>query len=505
MDPRRPVVAVLIVLVIALAAGVACAQSGEISIAVATDPLTLDPRGAMNIISWSLAYHIADPLVGTDQDMNIVPLLAESWDRPNPRTWRFKLRHGVKFQNGEDVTAQAVKATLDVMIDPELAKAKKVQISSIIRGNFRVVERVEAPDPYTVVITTKIPYRPMLLGLAQLGIAPLSAFNAAEAYIAKPVGAGPYTLVEYVPGSRIVLDANPTYWGQKPKFKRVTVRIMPENATRIAALQTGEVMAIYNVPPDAIDRIRANKNLVVEDTLTTRHNFLYLQNDRPPFKDKRIRLAVNYALDKDQITRAIFKGLAKPSSAPMGPATQFFSRSLAPYPYDLAKAKALPKDAGYPNGLKITMGTPFGRFINDRQVAEAAVGQLAKAGFTIDLHVEEWGTSLANLLNRKYDMMFGAYGGSIDADYMLSWLFSAKSSVIGFNTPEVDAGLAEGVQAADDASARRIYEHLEKIIWDDAPLGFLYFQPEIVAFNKRLKGFGPRVDEYVDLRGASLE
>ncbi len=487
------------------AVGFTMAQTGELAIAVATDPITVDPRGAMNVISWSLAYHIADPLVGKDKDLKIVPLLAESWDRPDSLTWRFKLRRGVKFHNGEDVTAQAVKATIDVMIDPELAKAKKVQVSSIVRGNFRTVERVEAPDPYTVVIKTKTPYRPMLLGLAQLGIAPVSALEAGEAYVAHPVGAGPYKFVEYIPGSRLVLEANPTYWGTKPTFKRVTVRIIPENATRVAALQTGEVLAIYNVPPDAIERIRASKDLVVQDTLTTRYNYLYLQNDRPPFNDKRVRLAVNYALDKDQITRVIFKGLARPASAPMGPATAFFDKSLTPYPFDVTKAKGLLAEAGYPNGLKFVMGTPFGRFINDRQVAEATVGQLAKAGFTVDLRVEEWGTSLANLMARKYDAMFGAYGGSTDPDYMLSWLFTAKTSVVGFNKPEVETLLAEGLQAPDDATARRIYERLQKIVWDDVPLGFLYFQPDIVAFNKRLKGFGPRVDEYVDVRGARLE
>jgi peptide/nickel transport system substrate-binding protein len=483
----------------------ASAQTGELTIAVATDPLTLDPRGASNVISWSLAYHIADPLVGKDKDLKIVPLLAESWDRPDPVTWRFKLRRGVKFQNGEDVTAAAVKATLDVMIDPELAKTKKIQVSAFIRGNFRTVERVEAPDPYTVIIKTKAPYRPMLLGLSQLGIAPASALDGGEAYVAHPVGAGPYKFVEYVPGSRLVLEANSTYWGAKPAFKRVTVRIIPENATRVAALQTGEVLAIYNVPPDTIDRLKGNKDLVVQDTLTTRYNYLYLQNDRPPFNDKRVRLAINYALDKDQITRVIFKGLAKPASAPMGPATAFFDKALRPYPFDVAKAKALLAEAGYPNGLKFVMGTPFGRFINDRQVAEAVVGQLAKAGFTVDLRVEEWGTSLANLMARKYDAMFGAYGGSPDPDYMLSWLFTAKSSVVGFSKPEVETLLLEGLQAPDDAAARKIYERIQKIVWEDVPLGFLYFQPDIVAFSKRLKGFGPRVDEYVDVRDARLE
>lgn len=507
-QPLRGLVVVVGLLTLGvLSAGTttAWAQTSELTIAVATDPLTLDPRGAMNIISWSLAYHIADPLVGKDKDLNIVPLLAESWERPNPRTWRFKLRRGVKFHNGEDVTSQAVKATLDVMLDPELAKTKKVQVSSIIRGNFRSVERVEAPDPYTVVIVTKTPYRPMLMGLAQLGIVPVSGLDAAEAYIAKPVGAGPYRFVEYVPGSRLVLEANETYWGQKPKFKRVVVRIIPENATRVAALQTGEVMAIFNVPPDTIERLRANKDVEVRDTLTTRHNYLYLQNDRPPFNDKRVRLALNYALDKEQITKGIFKGLAKPSTAPMGPATIYFNKSLKAYPYDLAKAKALLAEAGHPNGLKFVLGAPFGRFINDRQVAEAAVGQLAKAGFTVDIRVEEWGTSLANLLARKYDAFFGAYGGSTDPDYMLSWLFMAKSSVIGFNKPEVEALLLDGLQATDEASARKTYERAQQIVWEDVPLGFLYFQPEIVAFNKRLKGFGARVDEYVDIRNASLD
>ena len=198
---RQSVRAVGFVVILLLSAiALASAQTGELAIAVATDPLTLDPKGASNVISWSLAYHIADPLVGKDRDLKIVPLLAESWDRPDPLTWRFKLRRGAKFQNGEDVTAAAVKATLDVMIDPELAKTKKIQVSAFIRGNFRTVERVEAPDPYTVIIKTKAPYRPMLLGLSQLGIAPVSALDAGEAYVAHPVGAGPYKFVEYRPG-----------------------------------------------------------------------------------------------------------------------------------------------------------------------------------------------------------------------------------------------------------------------------------------------------------------
>jgi peptide/nickel transport system substrate-binding protein len=502
---RRLATLLSLVAIVVFVGGRAGAQTGELAIGVATDPLTLDPRGSSSIISWSLAYHIADPLVGKDNDLKIIPLLAESWERPDARTWRFKLRRGVKFHNGEDFTSQAVKATIDAMINPEVTKGKKIQISSIIRQGLRAIERVDTPDPHTAVIVTKTPFRPLLTSLSLLGIAPVSALENPESYIAHPVGTGPYKFTEYVPGSRLVLDANPTYWGQKSNFKRLVVRIIPENATRLAALQTGEVLAIMNVPPDAIDRLRANKDLEVRETLTSRYTFLYLQNDRPPFNDKRLRLAVNHALDKDQITRGLFRGLAKPASAPMGPATAFFNRSLAPYPYDLARAKKLLAEAGYPNGLKVTMGTPFGRFINDRQVGEAAAGQLTKAGFTVDLKVEEWGTSFANLIARKYDVMFGAYGGSTDPDYMLNWLFVAKTSVIGFNNPEVEALLAEGIQALDEATARPIYERLQKMIWDDAPLGFLYNQPEIVAYHKRLKGFAPRADEYVNVRTASVE
>lgn len=483
----------------------AFAQTGELAIGVATDPLTLDPRGSTNIISWSLAYHIADPLVGKDRNLKIIPLLAESWERVDARTWRFKLRRGVKFHNGEEVTAQAVKATIDAMVNPEVIKGKNIQISSILRQGLRGIERVQAPDPHTVVITTKAPFRPLLGSLSMVGITPRSALDAPESYIAHPIGAGPYKFAEYTPGSRLVLEANSDYWGEKPKFKRLIVRIIPENATRIAALQSGELMAIMNVPPDAISRIRANKKLEVRETLTSRYTFLYLQNDRPPFNDKRVRLAVNYALDKEGICRGLFHGLATPASAPMGPATLFFNRALRPYPHDVVKARQLLAEAGYPNGLKITMGTPFGRFINDRQVGEAAAGQLSKAGFTVDLKVEEWGTSFSNLIGRKYDVMFGAYGGSVDPDYMLNWLFVNKTSVIGYNRPDVEALLADGLQAVDDTAARPIYERLQKMIWEDAPLGFLYNQPEIVAYNKRLKGFGPRADEYVDLRNAALE
>jgi peptide/nickel transport system substrate-binding protein len=387
----------------------ASAQSDALVIGLATDPLNLDPRGAAHIIAWSVVYHIADPLVAKDKNAKIVPMLAESWDRPDPRTWRFRLRRDVKFHNGEPFTSESVKATIEAMLNPEQMKSQNVQISSQIAAGLRSIERVDTPDPHTAVIVTKTPFRPLPVNLSLLGMAPASAAKAGPSYVAHPVGTGPYKLVEYAPGSRVVLEANPAYWGPKPKFRRLTFRIMPENATRIAGLMSGELMGITNVPPDAIERIRGNKDLEVQSILTSRYTFLFLQNDRPPFNDRRVRLAVNHALNKEQINNGLYKGLARPAEAPMGPAAAFFNGGLRPYAFDLAKAKQLLAEAGYPNGLKITMGTPSGRFINDRQVGEASAAMLTRAGFSVDLRVEEWGTMLANMFARKYDAIYGAF------------------------------------------------------------------------------------------------
>ena len=325
-----------------------------------------------------------------------------------------------------------------------------------------------------------------------------------EKFTEKPVGTGPYRFVERVINSRIVLESFDKYWGVKPKNKRIIFRPLPENATRVAALESGELQLINNLPTDVIDRISRNQNLQVLKASTTRVMFVGLTADRPPFNDVRVRQAMSFAIDRRSLADDLLRGYAELAGGPMHPLISGFNNELKPYVYDPERARKLLAEAGYPNGLKIKFGYPNGRYLMDKQVSEAIIGQLAKSGITSEPEMPEWATFYTRRREGKYDAWFYGMGANtMEPDYALQWFGALHFSK--YNNATVDKLLADASATTDESEATRYYKEAQRVIWEEVPWVFLYFQPDLYGASRSLDGFVPRTDEYFLLSSAEVK
>jgi peptide/nickel transport system substrate-binding protein len=355
----------------------------EIKIASGADPINMDPRKTWVGPGYSINAHILEPLVfreEVDGSVQLYGVLAENWEQRDDVTWVFNLREGVQFHNGEPFTAEAVKFTIESIMDPEFITPLKTWLSD--------VEKVETEGDYTVVITTKYPTRGLLSSLAQVSIVEPKAVGEMGAdYNLLPVGTGPYKIVSYTPNNQVVVERFADYWGEPGKPDKITFRIMPENATRLAALESGEVLLAEGMPPDKLGTIRNNPGLDVAYTPTLRVDFIVIQHDRPWMNNLKFRQAMSYAIDRESIVNNILGGATVVANSPSPPGTIGYNAELPPLEYNPEKAKQLMAEAGY-NGEPIIFGAPIGRYAMDKQVGEAIAGMLIEAGINSSFSAE---------------------------------------------------------------------------------------------------------------------
>ncbi len=468
------------------------ASTAALVIGLSTDPVALDTRMSQNTTGVSQIQHILEPLVMLDPaNGQLVGVLAESWEPVPNRGWRLRLRQGVKFHNGADFTADDVKYTLESIADP--ANTKWVQPT--IRGKMGRLKSVDIEDPHTVVLNTGTFSRAFLTNLVQTSILPAAtARPLAEKFAQNPIGTGPYKYVEYASGQHLVLQANDQHWRAAPKAKQLEFRILAENATRLAALESGEVMLVDNVPPDAISRLKARPDLDVAVQTTTRFMHLQMVESHPPFDNPKVRLALNYAIDKQGIWKSIIGGLGAVQNAPWPSNMLGFNDQLQPFAYDPEKAKQLLSEAGVAN-LTIKYGGSTGRYLNDKLVSEAILTQLGKVGIQAEPDIREFGSFFQNVFDRKYDVFLLGYSyGGLDPENGREFWYS-KSSLADYKNPQVDNLFDQGDALTDQNQAAPLYKELAGILWNDVPYAWLYFQPAITGVNKKLQGWTARSDE----------
>ena len=476
----------------------------ELVVAFSVDPGHLDPRVEAGVPGFSMMYpHMYETIVWRRKD--ITPdaslSLAERWEQLNPTTLRLRLRRGVKFHNGEEFEGEAVKLTNSLFTAPESKFPTK--------SSMMVTREVRVVDKYTVEYLTSAPSRPLLRILQfQTMMSPRALKDLGPKIATNPVGTGPYKFVEYVPGQHVLMELNPQYWGPKPKSTRLKIRFIPENGTRTAALESGEVMMVTNVPPDSIKRLQANPQLEMRTSVTNRIMFVTLRTDRAPFNDKRVRQAMNYAIDKEAITKGLLGGLAPIAQGPMPPAVFGAHTGLRAYPYDPGKAKQLLAAAGA-SGATFNLGVPNGRYLLDKQIGEAIAGYLTDAGLTVNFENPTWSsfvTEISKFDKAKYDgYLFGWGVVNGEPDILMREHFHSKfTRRNAYKHPDVDRLVDEAAESFDEAKVKAAYFKAQEIVWDECPWIFLHLQPDLNAVNKRLQGFEARPDEWLILTEAYL-
>lgn len=462
--------------------GATGAGEDTIYVGMSMDPGTLDPRAVGGDLSWTEINYMVEPLFDYDASSNFYPRLAESWEVLDDLTWQFKLRKGVKFHNGEPFDAESVKYTIESTLDPDKAYVNASWLSQI--------DRVEIVDDHTVNIITKSPFRSLLynLGFAYM-LPPKAAQEMGDDFATNPIGTGPYKFVRYSANEELVMEANKDYWGEKPEVGTLVFKALPEEATRLAALETGEVSIITNVSPDAISRLEAKEGLEVVTGEPMRIMHLAFIYDRPPFDDPKLREAFQYAVDRQALVDTILNGLGKVADKHIYHESVFgYNENLEPYSYDPEKAKALLAEAGYPDGITVSFGCPDGRYLRDKVICEAIVGQFAESGITAELETAEWGSFFQTAVTGKqYDIYLLGWQ-AVDPFNQFGWWFASEGSPNGYSNDRVDQLLDQAQASMDEAEVKAMTEEIQEILWEDLPWVSMYFQPKIYAKSTNLKG-----------------
>ena len=499
--------ALFAVLALCLALAAPAAAEKSIVIGLASDALFMDPSQQDETITNTMGRYMYDGLLNNDALGVPRAALAESWTIGDDNlTWTFSLKKGVTFHDGSDFTAEDVAYTIEVCR------------TSLLKNFTASIDRVEVVDPHTVKIVTKAPTAVLLESLAALRILPKAyrtklgetAFNQA------PVGTGPYVFVEWVKEDHIAMKANEQYWGGAPKIGKVTFRPISNAATRTAALLTGEVDIIEDVPVRDVDKLKSTEGLSVVDRPSERLIYLHVDSHRPqgpgvigldrnPLADIRVRKALSMAINRDSIVKMIMNGNAYATNQMVLKGRRGYVEDMPAPKYDPEEAKKLLAEAGYPDGFKVYLDAPNGRYPNDAQVAQALASQLTKVGIQIELRLHPKTTFFDFVRpGDKSSLVMTGWSEPIDVGEMASVLFytRGKNPAKGgsnrghYANPGFDALVDEADGTADPGKRRVILEKAARMIVDDGGIVPLYFQQDLYG-KKDAVVFEPRADKSI--------
>ncbi|MFN4210353.1 MAG: ABC transporter substrate-binding protein [Devosia sp.] len=480
----------------------AAAQDQDtIVVAQPADALSMDPAKHSAFPTANVMFQLYDALVTMGPDGAFVPALATEWSNPDPLTWRFKLREGVKFHNGEEFNAEAVKFTFDRALDPEFKAPYFSRISAI--------QSVEIVDDYTVDFKTAAPFPTMLFSLyeasfAALIVPPKYTAENPDALASMPVGTGPYTFVEWLKDDRVVLKANPDYWGGAPAIENVIFRPIKEVRTRIAELTSDGVDIAADIPPEDVAALESGETRI--ETIASDFVYFYAFDTLKdsPLQNKLVRQAINHAVDVDAIQQALLGGMGAKVALTLPTNAFGYDEAWTPYPYDPEKAKALLAEAGYPDGFTIPLTSRQGRYMKDREIMDATIGFLAEVGITVEPNFLEPGVwATVSEAKGREGIIFPGWSGR-DPDLVWYPLLYSGQYQSYYANPELDVLLDAGRATIDADERLAIYSQAAAIIKEEAPHLPLLTPPLIYGLDADLN-WQPRTDSMIDLRKASFE
>lgn len=474
---------------------------GTLTVALSAEAESMDPFFVYQQAGRSVMEALFDTLVGRDFDGATVPGLATDWEIVDDTTLEFHLREGVTFHNGEPFTADAVKFTIERILDEE--------VNSALRSNYLSIESVEVVDDYTVRLSLAQPDGTIFDRLAELYIlAPEYTQASGGEFIAtNPVGTGPFSFVEWVPDDHVTLAANPDYyeggWKGQPQVAEVVFRPITEASTRVSELIAGGVDIVQDLPPDQIEGV-TQSGLEVSSSTTPNQTYVFVTADDPesPFSNQLVRQAINHAVDVETIVDSLFAGFGERIASPIGPASLGYSPDVEPYAYDPAQAQALLDEAGFGDGLSVTMDVTTADPLDP---ALAVAGQLSDVGIEVEIRELELAQFNDNWVSKAQSPMWRARWGSSPDPHSIE-LFS---SCAGFITRYCNEEATELINAAkstlDQQERAEIYSQLSQILHDD-PVGiYLWTTTQHVGLSSEVQDFDPHVSLSIIVSGVSLD
>lgn len=470
------------------------------------DAVTLDPADVTDGESSAVSVNIFETLVRfEDEKTTVKPWLATEWKISEDKlTWTFKLKSGVKFHDGTPLNAEAVKFNYDRQKNannPHRHKGKFEYWNLL----FHNVDSIEAPDELTVVFKLKKPDATFLtnLGVFSMGISsPAAIKKFGVDYFKNPVGTGPYKFKTWLKDEKILLQKNNEYWGDKSDLNLLIFRPIPDNSVRLLELESKSIHVLDGINPDDVERIQNNQDLILKKQAGLNVGYLAMNTLKKPFDNKKVRLAINYAINKSALIQAFFsKGqLGQVAKNPLPPTVWGYNNDIQDYEYDPGKAKELLAEAGYAEGIETTLWVmPLARpyMPQPKRIAEAIQKDLKQVGIETKIVTYDWGTYLEKLSNGEHDMaMAGWIGDNGDPDNFLYTLLDKENTKKGsaanyafYKSEPVHELLVKAQQIYDQSERSKLYGKAQEIVHEDVPWVTLFHATQIIAMQKNVQGY----------------
>ncbi|MCA1243424.1 ABC transporter substrate-binding protein [Stappia stellulata] len=499
----------------ALGVSLSAVQASELRVGFTLDAMTLDPANHRNRETETIIRNMYDGLVTRDGDMKVVPEIAESYELVSPTVYDFRIRDGITFHDGSPLTAEDVRFTLERLTAEGAMGDGQTSPRKSLLGP---VESIEVRDGNTVRITLSEPWPilPAMLPFQEIVSKAFVEKVGTEGLATQVNGAGPFKLVDWRKGDAIIMERFEGYYGGAPSIEpvgkacveRAIFKIIPESASRVAALLSGDVDIINELPPFSVEQVKNNPGTDVMTVNGTRSFFVAMNMEGELFSNPKVRQAAAHAIDKDLIIDRILGGNAARIEGILSPDAFAASTDLPVYEYDPEKARALLAEAGYPDGVEVTMDT-VGAY---KDIAEAVASLLTKGGFNTRVAVGE-GAQMTQKWRTKGgpksgDMYFTSWGnGSLDPFdiFTPTHRTNDRGNSAGYSNPEVDRLLDEAAVELDTEKRAALYRKAEQIVNAELPYLYLWVPQDIYGVSKRLKGWRPSADSRINLHDACVD
>lgn len=487
-------------------AGEVSDAEGRLIVAQHADVQSLDPQSVNDVASFWVMNQMYEGLVRRTDDMGVEPALAESWEEVDERTFRFFLREDVTFHNGEEFTAEDVKFSIERLLDPDFASP------GASRLNMVDVENIEIIDDHTIDIPTDEPFGALLTYLAHSASFIVNQ-EAIEEYGDEagenPVGTGPFKLKEWNVGNDVVLERFDDHWREPAQSEELVFRVIPEDTNRVIELETGNIHIAKSIDPGDMSRVEEHQDLDLYDGEALRLGYVGMNTNQEPFDDVRVRQAMNYAVESEEIVRVVYGELGTPATAFMNPGIWSFNSEVKQYDRDMERAQELLDEAGYSDGFEIDV------YVDEDQQRQDTVemlnNQLGEIGIEMNIEVLEWGTYLDRTGEGDADLfVLGWLASTGDPHHALFNLFhsdqhGADGNRFFYTNEEVDRLLDEGLVELDQDRRYEIYQEAQAFIAEDAPLIPIWNEGNADAVRGEVQGFSQSPSGYHFLEDVSVE
>lgn len=456
---------------------------------IESSPTNLDPRVGVDAQSERIDTLLFDSLVHRDDHFNLQPWLADSWEIPNAQTYIFHLHHGVHFHNGLPLTARDVKWTFDSLFSGKIRSAKT--------STYAPVDRIDAPDDYTVVFHLKEPFAPMLWNLSDgaIGIVP---YGSGDDFNRKPIGSGPFRFVRAQMDKEVVIERNPEYWAMPAKLERVEFKVIPDATTRALELRKRSAdIALNSLVADTVVALERDRELTVTKSDGTIYAYLAMNLRDPILKDVRVRHAIAYAINVEPIIHYLLRDQARPAYSVLPPQHWAYDTDVAKYPHDPARARQILDDAGYraTNGIRFHLTMKTSTDESTRLLAAVLQQQLREAGIALDIRTFEFATFFADVTKGAYQIhsLRWVGGSNLDPDIFEHVFDSAsfapkRANRTFYSNPRVDELIREARGTVDQQKRKTIYDEVQRILAEDLPYINLWYLDNVLVHTNRVQG-----------------